>query len=49
MPAYLTKQNSRLKNTEFISKRVLSLPIFPELTKLNQFQVISNLKDFFQP
>ena len=49
MPAYLTKQNSRLKNTEFISKRVLSLPIFPELTELNQFQVISNLKDFFKP
>jgi dTDP-4-amino-4,6-dideoxygalactose transaminase len=49
MPAYLTKQISRLKNTEFISRRVLSLPIYPELSELNQSQIISNLKVFFQP
>ena len=49
MPAYLTKQSSELKNTELISKRVLSLPIYPELTELNQSQIISNLKNFFQP
>ena len=49
MPAYLTKQSSELKNTELISKRVLSLPIYPELTESDQSQVISNLKNFLQP
>ena len=38
-----------LKNTELISKRVFSLPIYPELTKSDQSQVISNLKNFLQP
>ena len=38
-----------LKNTELISKRVLSLPIYPELTESDQSQVISNLKNFLQP
>ena len=38
-----------LKNTELISKRVLSLPIYPELSESDQSQVISNLKNFLQP
>ena len=49
MPAYLKKQSSRLNNTERISKRVLSLPIYPELSESDQSQVISNLKNFLQP
>ena len=50
MPAYkkLTKGGLSLDNTENISKRVLSLPIYPELTESDQNQVINNLKKFFK-
>ena len=50
MPAYkkLVKEGLSLDNTENISKRVLSLPIYPELTESDQNQVINNLKKFFR-
>ena len=50
MPAYKksTKAGLSLDNTENISKRVLSLPIYPELTESDQNQVINNLKKFLK-
>ncbi len=51
MPAYAreTGQGLTLANTERIAKRVLSLPIYPELAESDQNQVIDSLKEFFKP
>ena len=51
MPAYArgTGQGLTLTNTERIAKRVLSLPIYPELTESDQNQIIDSLKEFFKP
>ena len=51
MPAYArgTGQGLPLTNTERIAKRVLSLPIYPELAESDQNQVIDSLRGFFKP
>ena len=39
-------KNSELKNTDLLSKEVVSLPMFPELTDSEQDYVISKLNEF---
>jgi dTDP-4-amino-4,6-dideoxygalactose transaminase len=48
MPAYTqaTNRRSTLTNTERIAKRVLSLPMYPELAESDQIHVIDVLKEF---
>ncbi len=50
MPAYAYGTNSKLNlpHTELIAKRVLSLPMYPELTESDQDKVIKTLKEFFK-
>jgi len=40
------KISSNLKNTEFVCKKILSLPIYPELTVLEQNKIVSLLNKF---
>ena len=49
MPAYVqgTKSTLCLPNAERIAKKVVSLPIYPELAESDQYRVINALKDFF--
>ena len=49
MPAYVqgTKSTLCLPNAERIAKKVVSLPIYPELAESDQYKVINALKDFF--
>ena len=43
MPPF--KQKNKLKNTEKYSKEIFSLPIYPNLGKKNQMQIIKSLKE----
>ena len=49
MPAYVqgSKPTVYLPNAERIAKKVVSLPIYPELAESDQYRVINALKDFF--
>ena len=40
------KTSSNLKNTEFVCKKILSLPIYPELTMLDQKKIVTLLNEF---
>jgi dTDP-4-amino-4,6-dideoxygalactose transaminase len=40
------KTSSNLKNTEFVCNKILSLPIYPELTMLDQKKIVSLLNKF---
>jgi len=50
MPAYTreTSLESTLTNTNRIAKRVLSLPMYPELVESDQNQVVDALKEFLR-
>ena len=43
MPPF--KQKNKLKNTEKYSKEIFSLPIYPNLSKKNQMEIINSLKE----
>lgn len=43
MPPF--KQKNKLKYTEKYSKEIFSLPIYPNLSKKNQIQIINSLKE----
>ena len=43
MPPF--KKKIKLKNTEKFSKEIFSLPIYPNLTKKTQMEIINSLKD----
>ena len=49
MPVYVqgSKPTLYLPNAERIAKKVVSLPIYPELAESDQYRVINALKDFF--
>jgi dTDP-4-amino-4,6-dideoxygalactose transaminase len=49
MPAYVqrTRPSLCLPNAERIAKKVISLPIYPELAESDQDRVINTLKNFF--
>ena len=46
MNGILKSQDPNLKVTEKISKEVVSLPIFPELSKVKQLDIIKHLNNF---
>ena len=46
MPPF--KQKIKLKNTEKFSKSIFSLPIYPELNKINQFKIINRLNQIIK-
>ena len=50
MPGYSDSifDSEGLKNTEVLVDRVLSLPIFPELSNAEQKAVISDFEDFMK-
>ena len=42
------EQNSSLKNTEDISKRILSLPLYPTMTKQDLDLIKESISEFFE-
>ena len=48
MNGILKNQDPNLKVTEKISREVVSLPIFPELSKVKQIDIIKHLNNFLE-
>lgn len=45
-PAYQSNQNT-LNLTETLSKRILSLPIYPGMSEANAFEVVKHIKNYY--
>ena len=44
---YFKKQNNKLLNTDILSSEIITLPIYPDMKKIDQKIVIKEIKSFF--
>ena len=47
MPTFKNMKKSKMKISYKMSNEMISLPLYPELTKKKQYKVISEIKNFF--
>jgi dTDP-4-amino-4,6-dideoxygalactose transaminase len=45
---YLNKYRKKLKNTDFLAKEIVTLPIFPDLKKSQTFIIFKTINEWYK-